>query len=139
MTKQNVAKKECQINTSLAGEYHHFIAIDWSMKVMAIARFKPGWREPKVFERASDVSELKMMLMQLKGRKIVTFEETTSAHWLYVELYDFVDRIIICDPYRNRLLLDGPKTDKIDTGKLCYLLYAGLLKEVYLGMRSFLF
>jgi len=131
MSKQNVLKKECQINTSLAGDYHHFIAIDWSMQVMAIARLKPGWREPKVFERASDVSELKLMLMHLKGKKIVTFEETTSAHWLYIELCDYADHILICDPYRNRLLLEGPKTDKIDAKKLCYLLYAGLLKEVY--------
>jgi transposase len=48
-----------------------------------------------------------------------------------VELCDYVDRIIICDPFRNRLLSDGPKTDKIDAKKLCYLLYGGLLKEVY--------
>jgi transposase len=131
MSKQNVSKKECQINTSLGGDYQHFIAIDWSMQIMAIARFKPGWKEPKVFEKASDVSELKMMLMQLKGKKIVTFEETTSAHWLYIELCDYADYILICDPYRNRLLLDGPKTDKIDAKKLCHLLYGGLLKEVY--------
>jgi len=42
-----------------------------------------------------------------------------------------VDEIIVCDPYRNRLLTDGPKTDKIDAGKLCILLRAGLLKAVF--------
>ncbi|MCI0565053.1 MAG: transposase, partial [Nitrososphaera sp.] len=40
-------------------------------------------------------------------------------------------RIIICDPVRNRLLSEGPKTDKIDARKLCLLLRSGLLKEVY--------
>lgn len=131
MSLENVISKTTVIKNSLIGHYNHYIALDWSMTVMAIARLREGWNQPKVIERPSDLPELKAMLMQLKGKKVLTLEETTSAHWLYVELYDFVDRIIICDPYRNRLLSDGPKTDKIDASKLCYLLYAGLLKEVY--------
>jgi hypothetical protein len=131
MIVQNVTQKNTVIKNSLIGNYQHYIAIDWSLKVMAIARLREGWNQPKVIEGPSDITELKTMLEQLKGKKILTFEETTSAHWLYVELCDFVDRIIICDPFRNRLLSDGPKTDKIDAKKLCYLLYGGLLKEVY--------
>jgi transposase len=42
-----------------------------------------------------------------------------------------VERILVCDPFHNRLLWHGPKTEKIDAGKLCELLRAGLLKEVY--------
>lgn len=48
-----------------------------------------------------------------------------SSHWLYIELCDAVDRLIICDPCRNRLLSDSPRTDKIDAGKLSFLLQAG--------------
>jgi transposase len=131
MTVENVIPKQAVIKKSLVGEYQHYIAIDWSQTVMAIARIREGWNQPKVIETPSDISDLKMMLQNLKGKKILTFEETTSAHWLYVELCDYVDRILICDPFRNRLLSEGPKTDKIDAGKLCYLLYGGLLKEVY--------
>lgn len=131
MTVQNVIPKQAVIKNSLIGNYQHYIAIDWSQTVMAIARLRDGWNQPKVIEVPSDISDLKAMLQNLKGMKILTFEETTSAHWLYVELCDFVDRIIICDPYRNRLLSEGPKTDKIDARKLCYLLHGGLLKEVY--------
>jgi hypothetical protein len=40
-------------------------------------------------------------------------------------------RSLHCNPYRNRLLSDGPKTDKVDAVKLCQLLRTGLLKEVY--------
>jgi transposase len=98
---------------------------------MAIARMTRKTTQPKVIEQPSDVRELKAYLLVLRGKKILTIEETTSAQWLYVELHDSVDRIIVCDPYRNRLLSDGPKTDKIDAGKLCMLLKAGLLKEVY--------
>ena len=50
---------------------------------------------------------------------------------MYVELKDYVDKIIICDPYRNSLLKEGPKNDSKDASELCRLLRAGLLKEVY--------
>lgn len=62
---------------------------------------------------------------------ILTFEESGFAHWLYLELLDEVDRMIICDPFKNKLLQQGPKTDKIDARKLCLLLRAGLLAEVF--------
>lgn len=91
--------------------YAHYIAIDWSIKIMAIARLTPTRREPMIIERPSEIKELRLYLSHLQGKKIVTVEETTSAHWLYLELRDCVDRIIVCDPYRNRLLCDGPKTD----------------------------
>ena len=77
------------------------------------------------------MEHLKAYFSNLKGRKIVTIEETTSTHWLYIELYKYVDKILICDPYRNKLLSDGAKTDKLDAGKLSLLLRGGLLKEVY--------
>lgn len=84
-----------------------------------------------MFERQSDLKELKEYLASLKGRNVLALEETTTARWLYLELVDHVDRLVICDPFRNRLLSDCPKTDKIDAGKLCLLLRAGLLKEVF--------
>jgi ribosomal protein L17 len=111
--------------------YDHYLALDWSMKTMAIARLTPRHTEPKVLEQRSDLKELKAYLLALRGRKILAIEETTSTHWLYVELHDVVDRIVVCDPYRNHLLSDGPKTDRIDATKLCLLLKAGLLKEVF--------
>lgn len=114
-----------------AEEYDHYIAIDWSSKIMAIARLTRHQQHPVVIERPADLKELKLYLQSLQGKKILTVEETTSAHWLYLELRGVVDRIIICDPYRNRLLTDGAKTDRIDAAKLCLLLRGGLLKEVF--------
>lgn len=46
-------------------------------------------------------------------------------------MLDYADRIIICDPYQNKLLSNGPKNDPIDAKKLCSLLKAGMIKEVY--------
>jgi transposase len=109
----------------------HLVTVDWSLRIMAIAHMTRRMNEPTVFERASDIKFLKEYLDGLHGRVIVAFEETTTAQWLYLELIDHADEIIVCDPYRNRLLTDGPKTDKIDACKLCLLLRAGLLKPVF--------
>jgi hypothetical protein len=112
-------------------DFEHYVAVDWSQQTMAIAHMSQRSSQPAVFERPSDVGALKRYLSSLKGRIVLTFEETTTAHWLYLELRQYVDRVLICDPYWNRLLSHGPKTDKIDAGKLCMLLRSGLLHEVF--------
>jgi hypothetical protein len=133
LTMNNIKEQQETSNGNSYNEknYEYYIAVDWSLKTMAIARMTNKSSKVKVIERPSDIKELKAYLIALRGTKILTIEETTSAQWLYVELHDCVDRIVVCDPYRNRLLSDGPKTDKIDGGKLCVLLKAGLLKEVF--------
>lgn len=118
--------------------YDHYIAVDWSITNMAIARMTSKSNQIKVIDVPSDVEDLKAYLMNLKGSKILTIEECGVSHWLYVELKDFVDRIIICDPYRNALLKEGPKTDKIDASKLVQLLKANLLREVFHSDDRFL-
>lgn len=112
-------------------KYHHYIALDWAKSNMAIARMTEASDKVTLFEGRSDVRELKTYLAHLKGSKILGIEETTTTQWLYTELVDSVDEIFVCDPYRNRLLSEGPKTDKIDAAKLVQLLRAGLMKEVY--------
>ena len=112
-------------------DFDHYVAVDWSQQTMAVAHLGRRSHEPVVFERASDLRELKTYLLSLKGRVVLTFEETTTAHWLYLELRDCVERVVICDPHWNHLLSRGPKTDKIDAKKLCVLLRSGLLHEVF--------
>lgn len=119
--------------------YDHYIAIDWAAKNMAIARMTKKSNKIIVVDVESDIKELKVYLKSLKGSKILTIEETTTAQWLYAELVDYVQRIIICDPCRNKLLTEGPKTDKIDAAKLVQLLKAGLIKEVYHSNDKFLY
>lgn len=111
--------------------FDHYVALDWSKKIMAIAHMGRSVESLRVFERPADIKELKAYLRSLTGLIVLTLEETTTAHLLYLALYDSVSRIIVCDPFHNRLLCHGPKTDKIDARKLCQLLRAGLLKEVF--------
>ena len=111
--------------------YDHYIAIDWAQANMAIGRVSQKSERPKITESKSDLEELKMYLKQLRGRKILTLEETTTAQWLYTELRPYVDELVVCDPYRNRLLCEGAKTDRIDAAKLVLLLRANLIKPVF--------
>ena len=117
--------------------YDHYVAVDWSERNMAIARMTPKAPGVKIIDVPSDIGELKLYLRQLVGRKILVIEETTTAQWLYTELEGEVDRLVVCDPYRNRLLNEGPKNDSIDAEKLVKLLRSGMVKEVYHGKGEF--
>lgn len=114
--------------------YRHYIALDWSQEIVAIARMDATSPKIEINTSLPDIRLIKKYLKSFTGKKILTIEETTTSHWLYVELKDTVDRILVCNPYRNSLLKDGPKTDKIDASKLCSLLRNGLLKEVFHSM-----
>ena len=119
--------------------YDHYIAIDWAEKNMAIARMTKKSNKISAIDVPADLSNLKAYLKNLKGTKVLMIEETTTSQWLYVELQDFVDRIIVCDPHRNKLLSEGAKNDKIDATKLVTLLKAGLIKEVYHSNNKFIY
>lgn len=111
--------------------YRHYIALDWSQESVVIANMRDSSNEPVKKTLPASIKCLKENLKSFSGRKILTIEEASASHWLYVELFEYVDKILICDPYRNSLLKDGAKNDKIDAGKLCMLLRNNLLREVY--------
>ena len=106
---------------------------------MALARMTRKSNKVKVMEESSNLSYVKEYLKSLKGEKVFTLEETSSAQWLYSELKSFVTKLIVCDSYRNKLLSEGAKNDKIDATKLVYLLRANMLKEVYHSGEEFIY
>ena len=69
----------------------------------------------------------------LQGTLAVTFEEGTSAAWLYDLLRPHVARVVVCNPRKNALLKQGNKNDSIDARKLAELLRGNYLKSVYHG------
>ncbi len=69
----------------------------------------------------------------LGGNLSVTFEEGTSAAWLYELLKPHVTRVVVCNPRKNAWLKAGNKSDRIDARKLAELLRTGLLSPVYHG------
>jgi transposase len=69
----------------------------------------------------------------LRGTLFVTFEEGTSAAWLYDLLKPHVAKVLVCNPRKNAALKQGNKNDKIDAGKLAERLRLNDLKPVYHG------
>lgn len=71
-------------------------------------------------------------LAKFKGHKELAIEESSLASWLYLHLHDKVDRLIFCDPRRNRLICDdGDKDDPVDAAKLTELLANRSLREIH--------
>ncbi len=58
----------------------------------------------------------------LRGDLQVTFEEGTSAAWLYALLKPHVTKLVVCDPRKNASMRDGHQSDKIDARRLAELL-----------------
>jgi hypothetical protein len=112
-------------------DYDHYIGLDWAQQNMAIARITRHSDEIQVTDVRTDLAELKFYLKRLNGTKILTFEETTPAQWLFTELKPYVDEILVCDPYRNHLLKEGGKSDRVDARKLAKLLKGELLKSIF--------
>jgi Transposase len=69
----------------------------------------------------------------LRGSLQVTFEEGTSAAWLYDLLVPHVTKVVVCNPRENALLKCGNKNDRVDARKLAELLRGGQLSPVYHG------
>src|SRR6202034_2528108 len=79
------------------------------------------------------IKEINPIRRGLRGGLWVTFEEGTSAAWLYGLLKPHVAKVVVCNPRRNALLKAGNKNDRVDARKLSDLLRAGLLTPVYHG------
>ena len=54
----------------------------------------------------------------LRGDLYVTFEEGTSAAWLYDLLKPHVTKLIVCDPRKNASMREDSQNDKIDARRL---------------------
>jgi len=63
----------------------------------------------------------------------VTFEEGTSAAWLYDLLKPRVTKLVVCDPRKNKSMREGNQNDKIDARRLAELLRLDHLTPVYHG------
>ena len=69
----------------------------------------------------------------LRGDLYVTFEEGTSAAWLYDLLKPHVTKLIVCDPRKNASMREDNQNDKIDARRLAELLRIDHLTAVYHG------
>jgi len=103
--------------------------VDSKMTEMAIGKNEKIIRRYRV---PTSIPALREVLGSISGKKFLTFEEGPMAGWLYRNLKDNVDQLIVCDPRRNKLIAcDGDKDDSIDAGKMAGLLRGGYLRQVH--------
>jgi transposase len=103
--------------------------VDSKMTELAIEKKEEIIRRYRV---PTSIPALRQVLGSIPGTKFLTFEEGPMAGWLYRNLKDDVDELIVCDPRRNKLIAcDGDKDDSIDSGKLARLLRGGYLRAVH--------
>src|ERR1700693_4343512 len=72
----------------------------------------------------------------LRGDLQVTFEEGTSAAWLYDLLKPHVTKLVVCDPRKNASMREGNQSDKIDARRLVELLRLSPVYHGEQGLRS---
>ena len=78
------------------------------------------------------IPAISTVLSSVQGRKILAIEEGPMAGWLYRNLNQEVDKLIVSEPRRNKLITsEGDKDDKIDADKLAALLRGNFLKAVH--------
>jgi transposase len=78
------------------------------------------------------IPAISTVLSSLQGKKILAMEEGPMAGWLFRNLKEKVDKFIVSEPRRNKLITcEGDKDDRIDSGKLAILLRGNFLKPVH--------
>ncbi|MHC4332090.1 MAG: transposase [Planctomycetota bacterium] len=78
------------------------------------------------------IPAISTVLSSLQGKKILAMEEGPMAGWLFRNLNEKVDKFIVSEPRRNKLITcEGDKDDRIDSGKLAILLRGNFLKAVH--------
>jgi transposase len=78
------------------------------------------------------VPALRAVIESVPRPRHVVFEEGPLADWLWRNLREIADEVVVCDPRRNHLIArDGDKDDAIDVEKLGQLYRGNHLRRVH--------
>lgn len=110
----------------------YFITMDvHSRTTDSTIRTKPG----KLVKRErvnTGIPQIRQIIESVPHPRYVAIEEGSLSGWIYRNVKDLTDKMIVCDPRRNAYIAkDGDKDDPIDSDKLNELLRGGFLKAVH--------
>ena len=109
----------------------HYIGADVHVTTTDLA-FERNQRIVKRLRLPTTIPALREALASVGGTRILAIEEGPMADWLWRNLKDDVEQMVVCDPRRNRLVSeDGDKDDAIDCGKLAELVRGGFVRPVH--------
>jgi transposase len=110
----------------------YFIGLDTHGSFCAMAVITSNGDLVRRGQCKTTISALREMLDQVPTPRYLVFEEGPLANWLYRNLSERVDALVVAEPRRNRLIsCEGDKDDPIDAEKLAQLLRGGFVKAVH--------
>lgn len=81
---------------------------------------------------STGIPQLRALIESVPRPRRLAFEEGSMAGWLYRNLQQSADEVLVCDPRRNaHVAKDGDKDDRIDAEKLNDLYRGGFLRQVH--------
>jgi transposase len=110
----------------------HFIGMDTHCQFCEVAVVNPCG-DPFLKDRCSTcIPALLEVIERVPRPRQLVIEEGPLAGWLWRHLHKAVDRMVVSEPRRNRLIAqDGDKDDDLDAEKLAQLLRGGYVKAVH--------
>jgi len=111
---------------------NHFIALDTHCGFSELAAVTQQGKLVRRDRCATNIPELRDAIERIRRPRFLTFEEGPLADWLARSLSCCVDRLLVCEPRRNRLVArEADKDDPLDALRLAELFRGGYLKEVH--------
>jgi transposase len=110
----------------------HFIGVDVHCQFCEIAVVNGSGKVVHRDRCDTTIPALLQVVQAVPRPRALVIEEGPVAGWLWRGLHDAVQRMVVSEPRRNRLICDeGDKDDPIDAEKLAQLLRGGFVKEVH--------
>ena len=126
MEHSNLKRKEKPMRTE------YFITMDTHCRTTDVCVKTARGKLVKRQHLATGIPQLRELIESVPHPRHLAFEEGAIAGWLYRNLKDSADELIVCDPRRNGYIArDGDKDDPIDAEKLNDLYRGGFLKPVH--------
>lgn len=114
---------------------HTYAALDLHTTTSVLGTMDADGRWRGTRRMATAAEPLREAVGALGGAGVaLTLEASTLSRWAAGIVRPLVERLVVCEPRRNRLIAANPnKHDEADVEDLCLLLRLGKLQEVWLG------
>src|SRR5262249_59698941 len=114
----------------------YFIGMDTHCQFCEVAAVNAGGTVVARDRCPTCIPALLEVIERVPRPRHLVIEEGPLAGWLWRHLHQAVDRMVVSEPRRNRLIaLDGDKDDDLDAEKLAQLLRGGFVKAVHQGEK----
>src|SRR6516225_811569 len=110
----------------------HFIGMDTHCQFCELAVVNHSGAVVRRDRCATCIPDLRKIIEQVPRPRSLVIEEGPLAGWLWRNLREAVDQLVVSEPRRNRLIAkDGDKDDDLDAEKLAQLFRGGYVKTVH--------